>query len=111
MLYKFKSKTTGDLILLEPAGRRVLEIIGKEPKEKGIILAAQIPAALTALEAALVREDALDKQVKAEEGREAEERDDANANADAVTLRQRVKPFVDMLRRCDDAGVDVVWGV
>ena len=30
MLYKFKSKAAGDLIMLEPNGRRVLEIIGKE---------------------------------------------------------------------------------
>ena len=31
MLYKFKSKSTADLIMLEPNGRRVLEIIGKTP--------------------------------------------------------------------------------
>ena len=31
MLYKFKSKAAGDLIMLEPNGRRVLEIIGKDP--------------------------------------------------------------------------------
>ena len=111
MLYKFKSKATGDLILLEPAGRRVLEIIGKAPDAKGIITAAQIPSALTALDAALAREDALNQQARAEEGRDAAERDDAKASADAVTLRQRVKPFVDMLRRCEAARVDVAWGV
>ncbi len=111
MLYKFKSKTTGDLILLEPAGRRVLEIIGKAPEAKGIILAAQIPAALAALDAALVRDDAEPQQGHADEGRDADVRNDTTGNADEVTLRQRVKPFVDMLRRCEVAGVDVVWGV
>ncbi len=30
MLYKFKSKAAGDVIMLEPNGRRVLEIIGKD---------------------------------------------------------------------------------
>ena len=38
MLYKFKSKAAGDLIMLEPNGRRVLQIIGKEPGPKGIVL-------------------------------------------------------------------------
>ncbi|HYF41680.1 MAG TPA: DUF1840 family protein, partial [Ramlibacter sp.] len=37
MLYKFKSKAAGDLIMLEPNGRRVLEIIGKDAGPKGII--------------------------------------------------------------------------
>ena len=51
MLYKFKSKATGDLIMLEPNGRRMLEIVGKEPGPKGIILAQDMPGAIAALEA------------------------------------------------------------
>jgi hypothetical protein len=31
MLYKFKSRSTGDLIMLEVNGRQVLEILGKDP--------------------------------------------------------------------------------
>ena len=50
MLYKFKSKATGDLIMLQPNGERVLEIIGKhsaaEPSVKGILLVEQMPQAL-----------------------------------------------------------------
>ena len=34
MLYKFKSRSTADLILLEPQGRRLLQIVGKEPGPK-----------------------------------------------------------------------------
>ena len=53
MLFKFKSRATADLIMLEPNGRRVLEIIGKTPDdEHGIITVEQIPAAISALEAA-----------------------------------------------------------
>ena len=111
MLYTFKSTPTGDLILLEPAGRRVLEIIGKAPEAKGIILASQIPAALAALEAALAQEDAQNKQAHAHEGGDADEQEDVNSITDTVSLRRRIKPFVDMLRRCAEAGVDVVWGV
>ncbi len=45
MLYKFKSRAAADLILLEPQGRQILEIIGKTPGPTGIVTAAQIPAA------------------------------------------------------------------
>ena len=50
MLYKFKSKASGDLIMLEPNGRRMLEIIGKTPGPQGIIEVHQMAAAVAALE-------------------------------------------------------------
>ena len=37
MLYIFKSRDCAEIIMLEPNGRRLLEIIGKEPVPKGII--------------------------------------------------------------------------
>ncbi len=57
MLYKFKSRATADLILLEPHGRRLLQAMGKEPAAQGIVTVAQIPAAMAALEAAVAAED------------------------------------------------------
>ena len=56
MLYKFKSRSTADLILLEPHGRRLLQIIGKEPGANGIVTVAQIPAAVAALEAGVLHD-------------------------------------------------------
>jgi len=107
MLYKFKSKAAGDLIMLEPNGRRVLEIIGKDAQPKGIILPEQIPAAVSALEAAIAREEA-DQKALAEESRANGE---APPRFDSVSLRQRAVPFLDMLRRCEKAGKEIVWGV
>lgn len=109
MLYKFKSKATGDLIMLEPNGRRVLQIIGKDPAPKGILLAADMPAAIRALEAAIEREEA-DQRAAAEAAR-AEGREVRTGGEESVSLRQRAKPFIDMLRRCQAAGQDIVWGV
>ncbi len=107
MLYKFKSKAAGDLIMLEPQGRRMLEIIGKDAGAQGIIAAGQIPAAIGALEAAIAREEAMKKAASPES---ADPGDDP-APAEGISLRQRAKPFLDMLRRCDAAQADVVWGV
>ena len=107
MLYKFKSKATGDLIMLEPNGRRVLEIIGKDAGPKGIIPPDDMPAALAALEAAIKREE--EQQKAAIE--EARAKGEVPPRFDAVSLRQRAVPFQDMLRRASQAGKEIVWGV
>jgi uncharacterized protein DUF1840 len=107
MLFKFKSKATGDLIMLEPNGRRVLQIIGKDAQPKGIILPEQMPAAVAALEAAIAREEA-DQKAMIEE---AKAKGETPPRFDAISLRQRAVPFLDMLRRCEKAGQEIVWGV
>jgi hypothetical protein len=107
MLYKFKSKAAGDLIMLEPNGRRVLEIIGKDPGPKGIILPEEMPAAIAALEAAIARDEAEQKAAV----EEAKVKGEVPPRFDAVSLRQRAVPFLDMLRRCSQAGKEIVWGV
>ena len=107
MLYKFKSKAAGDLIMLEPNGRRVLEIIGKDAGPKGIILPEDMPGAMAALEAAIAREEA-DQIALPKRPRP---RGEAPPRFDTVSLRQRAVPFLDMLRRCQKAGKEIVWGV
>jgi len=99
MLYKFKSKAAGDLIMLEENGRHVLEIIGKDAGPKGIILPEQMPAAVTALQAAIALEELHDEDAK------------APVPGEGLGLRQRAVPFIDMLERNHKAGHEVVWGV
>ena len=107
MLYKFKSKAAGDLIMLEPNGRRVLEVIGKDPGPKGIVLPEEMPGAIRALEDAIAREDAEHKAAIDE----AKARGEAPPTFESVSLRQRALPFIDMLRRCEKEGKEIVWGV
>lgn len=107
MLYKFKSRAAPDLIMLEPHGRQVVSIIGKTPGASGIVTVAQIPAAIAALEAAVADEEA---RLKAKAEEEGEEADAADQRKDVVRLRQRVVPFIDMLKRSAAAEADVVWG-
>lgn len=108
MLFKFKSKATGDLIMLEPNGRRVLQLIGKEPSATGIILPEQMPAAVAALEKAVAEEDAAEKAAEEEMRAKGEQ---PAARPEGVSLRQRAVPFIEMLRRAQAAGKEVVWGV
>ena len=107
MIYKFKSKAAGDVIMMGPAGDHVLRLIGKEPAAKGIIEPAAMPAAMAALERAIAAEEAEREQAR----REAEAEGRSFAPAEAVTLRQRAWPLVEMMKRAHAAGKEIVWGV
>lgn len=111
MLYKFKSKATGDVIMLQPNGQRVLEVIGKhsasEPSVKGILLPEQMPDALSALQAAIAQEE-----VQRKEAIDRAKAENLPApRFEAVGLRQRALPFMDMVRACMKAEEAITWGV
>jgi hypothetical protein len=106
MIYKFKSKSSGDVIMLGPTGDQVLRVLGREPAPKGIFEAAALPRAMRSLEAAIVAEEAARAQAEREaaaEGRALAPRD--------IGLRQRVWPLVEMMKRAHAAEHDIVWGV
>jgi hypothetical protein len=105
MLYIFKSRAAADLIMLEPNGRRLLEIIGKEPGAKGIITPGEMDAAVKALQAAVLDEQQDPLAAQPQDG------GDPASQAERVTLRQRVLPMIEMLRRCEKANREIVWGV
>ena len=106
MLYKFKSKAAGDVIMLEANGRQVLGILGKQTGPQGIITASEIAGSISALEAAIAK-DETDSKAAAEE---ATARGEKPLKAEGVSLRQRAVPFLDMLRRSQSEGKDIVWG-
>lgn len=107
MPYKFKSRATADLIMLDANGRKLLEIIGKSSDDvHGIITVEQIPAAIAALEAAAAAEAAPHNAQTEDEGQDAEE---AQSGNDSVGLVQRIVPLVDMLRRSAAEGKEVTW--
>ena len=109
MLYKIKSKNAADVIMLEPNGRQVLQIIGKDPGRTGIIQPAEMAAAVSALESAITQEEAAKRA--AGEARAAEDDDAKNkAREEAISLRQRATPFIDLLRRNEKAGTEITWG-
>jgi hypothetical protein len=105
MLYKFKSKNTGVVIMLEPHGRQVLEIIGKEAGPKGIILPEQMPAALLALRAAIAQEELPERQLQLAQNAEQK------SQSPAIAMRHRALPFMQMLEACHRQGDSVMWGV
>lgn len=105
MLYKFKSQAAADVIMLNQNGKQMLTIIGKDPAPQGIITVEQIPAAIAALEAAILVHEAALAQRSEQPDVEVE------VDGDSVMLRHRAAPFIDLLRTSAAAGKDVVWGV
>jgi len=103
MIYKFKSKASGDIIMMGPTGDTLLRAIGREPAAQGIIE----PAAMAAIEQAVLADEA----AHAEAERDAAQRGERLAPREGVALRQRLWPMLDMLKRCSAAGEPVVWGV
>jgi hypothetical protein len=107
MIYKFKCKVSGDIIMMGPNGDALLRAIGREPARQGIIEAAACGPAIAAIEQAVGAEEA----ARAVAEGQAADRGQGLPAAEGVGLRQRLWPMVDMLKRAAAAGESVVWGV
>ena len=107
MIYKFKSKAAGDVIMMGPTGDDVLRLIGKAPAPKGIIESSAMGAAIGALERAVAADEAARAQAEKEAAAEGKKL----SPRDGVTLRQRAWPLVEMMKRSSAEGADIVWGV
>ena len=111
MLYKFKSKAAGDVIMLGPNGDHVMRLLGREPAPRGIFELAAMPGLIATLQAAVAADEAA-RQGNPADATGAEESATAPAagRRDAVALRQRVWPLVEMMRRSHAAREVIVWG-
>ncbi|MBK7062196.1 MAG: DUF1840 domain-containing protein [Rubrivivax sp.] len=105
MIYKFKCKATGDLIMLGPQGDQLLRLLGREPAAQGILEPAAMAAARQQLERGLADAEA------AAAPQDGSTTDGDERRPEAVGLRQRVWPFVQMLDKALAAGEPIVWGV
>jgi len=117
MLFKFKSKTCADLIMLEEGGKLVLALIGKESGPTGIIEVTEMAVAVEKLEnilrdhelgehAAPIEQSKNNKGEKSSNGGS-----DKNEALDPITIKQRIIPFLEMLKRSKSNGQPIVWGV
>lgn len=102
MLYKFRSKAAGQVIMLGPNGDQLLRLLGREPAPTGIFEPAAMPEAIQALKAAVVAEEA---------AREQAEREGQTPAPREVSLRQRVWPLIEMMQHAHRADEPIVWGV
>ncbi|MBC7704688.1 MAG: DUF1840 family protein [Rhodoferax sp.] len=93
MMCKFKSQADAGVIMLELNGDQILTIIGRELSAQGTITVAQIPAAIAALEAAVVTHESAESHVVWPTPTM-----ELAAGGDSVRLRARAGPLVALLR-------------
>jgi Domain of unknown function (DUF1840) len=114
MLYKFKSKAAGDVIMNAPIGDRIMRLLGREPALKGIIEVEAMPAAIAALEAAIAAEEALRRAAEAQAAADSADSGASNrpsSSRDPISLRQRAWPLIEMIKRAHAGDAPIVWGV
>ena len=107
MIYKFKSKSSGDVIMTASSGDQLLRLLGREPSRQGIIEASAMPGAIAALERAVAE----DESARAAAAAQRAARGEAPDATGEVTVRQRVWPLVEMMKRSQAEDADIVWGV
>lgn len=113
MLYTFKSQVAAEVTMMKVTAEELLKIIGKPAEARGIITAAQAPAAIAALRAAIEQREAAAKAQKTNEAEDGEKSgdDDGDQYNKGISLRHRAVPFIELLELTSAAGKDVVWGV
>jgi Domain of unknown function (DUF1840) len=110
MIYEFKCRATGSVVMTQAVAERLLEIISISPGPKGIITVSNMPMAIQALEKAV----ALDKEQSKARGNSDQPEDKDKNTPEAVqpvSLAQRAFPFVEMIRAAFAAQKDITWGV
>lgn len=117
MLYEFKSRATGSVIMTKAVAEWILQIIGKQAGPAGVITVEQMPGAIDALRQAIEKE----KEELRAERRAMEQTAPAAARSSSeeeidkddypVSLAQRAFPFIELLNDAHRAGKDVTWGV
>jgi len=87
MIYEFKSRAAGTVIMNQGIAEVVVRTIGHEPGPRGVITVEQIPAAITAIKAL------------------------ESGKPDEASVAMHTASLIELLERSHAAGKDVTWGV
>lgn len=110
MIVTFKSQASADVIYFGDVARRLMELMGKEATDQGIVTVEQLPEAIARLKAAIAADREAHRQlVQADEP--GIETPPEGGQRPRVSLTQRALPLLAMLEESLAAGKPVVWGV
>ena len=104
MIYQFHSKAGPDVIMLADLTKRIFDILGRPLEPRGILTSEQLPALITTLETAILKD--LEERAKAND--EAEGADKPKL---ADRLGQRAYPFLELMKQAKAKDEPVMWGV
>jgi hypothetical protein len=105
-MYTFQSRAAPDLIMLRESGDKLMVLLGKPPGERGIIQVGDMPATIQTLTDAIGKEPPLSN-----EAADGDEADPDAPERHAVSLRQRLWPFIVLLKTSLAEEQPVTWDV
>ena len=108
MIVTFKSPAAGDVIMFGAAAHRLLQIMGKQPAEKGVVTVEQLPDAIARLRAAVAEDKT---QQRAQRAAANTQDEDEKREQPAVSLAQRAVPLLELLEWSLKKHKPVTWGV
>lgn len=111
MLIKFKSEGAGDVMMFGDVARKLMEIMGKEPADKGIITVEQLPEAIARLEQAMEEDRAARRGQPPAEEEDQEDDEEARKKRDPVGIARRALPLLELLEHARKEKEPVVWGI
>jgi hypothetical protein len=109
MIVTFRSQAAGDVIMFGDVAKRLMEVMGKESSEKGIVTVDQLPDAIARLKAAIAEDKARNAGVGEEKQPEVEAA--PGGQRPYVSLAVRAVPLLELLEYSLKEKTPVVWGV
>ncbi|CAM3760351.1 DUF1840 domain-containing protein [Polynucleobacter antarcticus] len=102
MIYQFHSKAGADVIMLADLSQRIFDLLARPLEARGIFTTEQLPALITALETAILKD--LEERAK-------HHQDGPDKAKLADRLGQRAYPFLELMKQAHAKGEPVMWGV
>ena len=103
MIYQFRSKAGPDVIMLADLSKRIFDIFGRPLEPRGILTVEQLPALITTLETAILKD--LEERSKSQTDEGVEKLRLADR------LGQRAYPFLELMKQANSKHEPIMWGV
>jgi len=104
----FRSPAAADVMMFDDVAKRMLEVIGKEFADTGIVTVEQLPAAIARLREAIAADRARERRV-AEDDRPRTEEAPGGVRREYVALAQRAVPLAELFEYSLKADKPVIW--
>jgi hypothetical protein len=105
MIYQFRSKAGADVIMLADLTQRIFDILGRPLEPRGILTVEQLPALITSLENAILK----DLEDRSKHNPADQENQEKPKLADR--LGQRAYPFLELMKQAKSKDEPVMWGI
>jgi hypothetical protein len=110
MLYRFRSKSSADVIALPSSGDALLRALGREPQARGILEPDAMQALIARLEASIASEEAQRIEATPLLAATQPQAEGLSDELDVISLKRRAWPLLEMMRRAQREGHPITWG-